>query len=1081
MADSRIADILQNEYSEFLEFCLCANKKYRSELAGADYVAFRSKYGISREQITRLRKLIESHEVFPDNRTISSDDNIAPKIVDINDNNNHMVGNNVPIIDFSVATEISEDLNDNDNVDFRRNEVVTIELKPSFGSTQVDGKKQKPEANRSLLDSRFSCESELPLYQLFSVSYEPYNNMPLLESDIGVRAYNSLRNGRKKDGSTVSCKTIGEVLQKSPLQLSNYMNMGRLSIERIVSALNTIVHCENEKYEMMSFAANSPVIADCKKQVLAMLHGEDYEISDFSDTELITFSEYMSAYEILGKEMVLAAVSGNRAIIDIIHMLREFYEEPLKLYEKKVMFNRAVCALSIEIQKLPVEPFVFAYYKCTTANKWAYNLSMETEANVLDFVHVIRNDNKNHESALNYAIPFVKWLNFDIVALFQPMKDCIEKQCERNQFIFRQRMLGETLEAIGNTTGVSRERIRQIEKKIARLLTLSYDTRKKSYDILMLIYALRSGDTVLRYDEIADKVGDTNAQMIWYLAKKDLINCEMYHFSHESNAIVFGNESEQVALSSLLEELPTFIEKSEMPLYIVDLVEKHRIAEELLRMYLRSIYKLNGMFYHRGRLTVIFMCDYILRTRFPNGYKLTDESDYKRFTSYLIEAFPNRGRITARALDAKISQIGVLIDRGKYIHPSYINVNKKIINDINAYIETSPRVVLTYAELFDTFSECFSGTQINNRYILQGVLKLLGCPFVMRKDYITKESSVNTASEFEHFVNQNGRVHKSVLLEEFNGLSEINISFFCQRLSNVLVLGGGYYMHASQLIINDDDYNKQRKFLLTACSDTPASIRVLYNEYLMRFTDFLIRNNLESHENLFGVLQYMFRKDFFFSRPYISLKKDIDLTHRSVLIQHLSDIDSIEIEDLTEICDKNGIHFLSIRSLIESIGSDFIRIGKTMLMRKELTGVDDDIVFDTSQQIKEIVHVRGGYCASKNIDDFSWFPELNIPWNTYLLESVAALAGDLLTVLRINTSTIYTPVDIYIGDELADEDTNSLIVRLLLRESQLEPFASKEDVFSWLQEQGLCNAKIPSFLETEGHLFYDEIGKLKVQ
>lgn len=475
------------------------------------------------------------------------------------------------------------------------------------------------------------------------------------------------------------------------------------------------------------------------------------------------------------------------------------------------------------------------------------------------------------------------------------------------------------------------------------------------------------------------------------------------------------------------------------------------------------------------------MCDYILRIRFPNGFKIADESDHKRFISYLAEMFENKNKITAHALDAKISQIGVLIDRGKYIHSSYINVDKKIIDEVNDYIENSPRVVLTYAELFDTFSERFSGTQINNKYCLQGVLKLLGCPFVMRKDYITKESDANLDSEFEHFVEQSGRVHKSVLLEEFNGLSDINIGFFCQRLSTIVVLDGGYYMHSSQLNISEDDYDEQRKFLLTACSDTPASTRLLYNEFMMRFSDFMIRNNIESQGNLFGVLQYMFRKEFFFSRPYISLTNDLELTHRGVLLQHLSGIDSIEIEDLTDICDKNGIHFLSVRTLIESIKPDFIRVGKTMLMRKELAGVDDDSVLDTAQQIKEIMHVRGGYCASKNIDDFSWFPELNVPWNAYLLESVSALAGDLLTVLRINTSTIYTPIDVYIGDEFVDEDTNSLIVRLLLKEGQLEPFTSKEDVFLWLQEQGLCNAKLPSFLETEGHLFYDESGKLKVQ
>ena len=81
---------------------------------------------------------------------------------------------------------------------------------------------------------------------------------------------------------------------------------------------------------------------------------------------------------------------------------------------------------------------------------------------------------------------------------------------------------------------------------------------------------------------------------------------------------------------------------------------------------------------------------------------------------------------------------------------------------------------------------------------------------------------------------------------------------------------------------------------------------------------------------------------------------------------------------------------------------------------------------------------------------------------------MSALAGDLLTVLRINTSSIYTPVNVYIGDEFVDEDTNSLILRLLIKESQIDSFASKEGVFNWLQEQGLCNAKIPAFLEIEG-------------
>ena len=926
-----------------------------------------------------------------------------------------------------------------------------------------------------------SCESKKPFYQLFNIEWEAFIGTPLLESDIGARAYNSLHSGKKKDGSTTVCKTIGDVLQLSPYQLSNYKSMGRLSIERIMSTLDLVARSESSKAAMGCFSTKLSVVGDCRNQLLEILHDENYDTKEFKEIDTEIFSQYMSACEFIGKDVANAVAHGGYAIAEAMEMFRKYYKELFRAYERKAMFDNAVCSFPEKYRKLPVKPFLLAYRTNVVVKNIGCISLLDSGATVLDFVYdVMKNSGENTET-LEFAILFLKWLNFDVTTLCQPMRDSLEKQQDMAKFVLEQRFHGETLETIGTVIDVTRERIRQIEIKVARIMAETYEFQKKDHDILATIYALRGGAIVLRYDEIVAQVGDVNANIIWYLAKKDLINCEMYHFSHQLNAVVFADESEHVALLSHLDELPSCIEISEMPHYIENLTEKHRVPEEVLRIQLLSKYKLDGKLYHRGKLTVAFMCDYTLRTRFPNGFKIADESDYKRFMFYLAEVFENKRKITARAIDAKIGQIGVLIDRGKYIHPSYIDVDKKIIDEINAYIENSPRVVLTYTELFESFSDLLSGTQINNKYCLQGVLKLFGCPFVMRKDYITKEPGVNIDSEFEHFVEQSGRVHKSVLLEEFNGLSEINIGFYCQRLSTIVVLDGGYYMHASQLNTNEDDFNEQRKFLLVACGNTPVSTRVLYDEYMMRFTDFMIRNNIESHGNLFGVLQYMFKKEFFFSRPYISLNSDIDLTHHGVLLQHLAGVDSIEIEDLTDICDKNGIRHLSLRTLIKSLESDFIRVGKTLLMKKELVGVDDDSVFDTVQQIKEIVYVRGGYCASKNIADFSWFPELNIPWNVYLLESVSALAGDLLTVLRINTNTIYTPVDVYIGDEFVDEDTNSLIVRLLVKENQLEPFVSKEDVLNWLQEQGLCNAKLPSFLETEGHLFYDESGKLKVQ
>ncbi|NLB54539.1 MAG: hypothetical protein GX811_02010, partial [Lentisphaerae bacterium] len=248
MAGIRIADILQSEHSDFLEFCFNADKKYRSELVGADYVAFRSQHGISREQIAQLRRLIESYETTPEPAHLTNDDSVAPKASDIDDDKVGTANNKVPSINFAAVTETLEVADCNS--DFPQDEVIAAELMPSSLAAEVDDIELELGTNSAPITNSFSCESEIPLYQFFSVSCEPYINRPLLESDVGVRAYNSLRTGRKKDGSTVSCKTIGDVLRLSPLQLSNYKNMGKLSIGRIISALDPIVHSENGKHDM---------------------------------------------------------------------------------------------------------------------------------------------------------------------------------------------------------------------------------------------------------------------------------------------------------------------------------------------------------------------------------------------------------------------------------------------------------------------------------------------------------------------------------------------------------------------------------------------------------------------------------------------------------------------------------------------------------------------------------------------------------------------------------------------------------------------------------------------------------------
>ena len=53
----------------------------------------------------------------------------------------------------------------------------------------------------------------------------------------------------------------------------------------------------------------------------------------------------------------------------------------------------------------------------------------------------------------------------------------------------------------------------------------------------------------------------------------------------------------------------------------------------------------------------------------------------------MVELFGTCAKsITTRAIDADVGRLGVLCDRGKYIHPDYLVVDPGVIDAINDYI-----------------------------------------------------------------------------------------------------------------------------------------------------------------------------------------------------------------------------------------------------------------------------------------------------------------------------------------------------------------------------------------------------------
>lgn len=731
---------------------------------------------------------------------------------------------------------------------------------------------------------------------------------------------------------------------------------------------------------------------------------------------------------------------------------------------------------------------------------------MEENITVKDFALVSERivSGKSSSTNLNYTMAlaeqissFGKWLSMidiDIKSIVSKLFDFTDLKEQRIWEIFKNRASGMTLEAIGLAMGgLTRERVRQIEKKALQILSRRFSS--SVHNIFGLISILRNGNNFLQKHELEEIIGTEYTELLWYCLSCKNIKKDRYwfdtQFSHYDDKydlviITIDNSNETVNSKHIHSEtfkfvgdLPALLETELLEKKILEMASEQSFPVEICRLVVDEVYKKAGKFSYKGRLTVIQMCDYILKHRFQNGYKIADEMDSKMFLRYMEEMFDSC--TTAHAIDAKIMDIGVLFDRGKYIHRDYIHVEQSVVDAIFQYIDENPRTVLTYMDIFAALNDLFAGTPVTNRYILQGVMKLHNCKYESHKDYITKDGGGNVADELTSFVQSKGIVHKSEIFEEFIGWKDYNLSFVLLRCPEIISIDGGYFMHSSLIKLDGESVENIHKYLLSCINDIPVSVRYLYDEFMIRFADFMIENDLQTHGKLFGVLQYIYRSEFYFSRPYIAKENIGTITNKSVLLKHIEDVDSIEIEDFVDICDQNAVHYVSKSQLLNMMQPELLKIDENTLMKREKIGLTEEIMQEVSDLINEAISGHRGYIASKMIDDFSWYPLLEVPWTPFLLESIAEMIPTGVHMVMLQSSSMEIPHAIFVSDEYEDDDWNSLLVKLLKKEHDAEPFRTKNEMLKWLQKEGLCNVNFPAFLEAEHHVYEDENGKLVVE
>ncbi|MBU0702092.1 hypothetical protein KKE26_12520, partial [bacterium] len=342
---------------------------------------------------------------------------------------------------------------------------------------------------------------------------------------------------------------------------------------------------------------------------------------------------------------------------------------------------------------------------------------------------------------------------------------------ERDEGIIKMRVAGASFEAAGQEYGLSRERIRQIERKMLRRFNHFLSRTKPHY----ILQTFTQNNILLSVDDIQGHLGELSGIFIYFLKQ---CNSKAVLCSNELNGFIIGDSSWYIQLIEYIDTLPDMFEASDLELYVSSFMAESKIKVDSNLVYKLILVKYNstGSFFSKKKLNKANIYMAVLKKYYPNGIKLFDDFEMMRFRNYAKDLFGNvELPENDRTICARIAELTVLCGRGKYILPDQIRLDEELLNNIHQFITDSDRNIIMFSELFERFkSELIDKTSINNRFYLQGVLRYkYENKFFFTKDTLIKdinsEQGITLSIAIEAFIKEQGRiVTKDEIREEFS-------------------------------------------------------------------------------------------------------------------------------------------------------------------------------------------------------------------------------------------------------------------------------------------------------------------------
>ena len=744
---------------------------------------------------------------------------------------------------------------------------------------------------------------------------EEYGFYKIVDSNFSVRTKNALLNAR--------IQTLPSLGEQTPSTIAKLRNLGAKSVREVVSFF------ESSSKRPDVFLLDKDWLELNKEFIFS---GEFDECIANNNKQVEVISEIKKAYELLGAHMVEKVIANKEYCISLTASLNAI---PNQLKKREELIQA--------IKKLP------DYRTCNHVSNYVAWFNSAYPYREIEFAReynsiCVKDMVETYElSSLSNLATMIEQLELPLVDMFI---SALEKTVSpKTMEIYYQRSTGLTLEEIGDSKNVTRERIRQIELKGQRVANKWFER----ICVIDLLYADFDGLKILERDRLgllASPGKPREVGLFWYALRNYLKKAAASRI--KGNYVILGEVDIQ-RLDAIIDSLPDIFERKKLDEYDhLDSSEKEYIDNRV-----RQLYNLKNDLYSKKNLTRGAKFDYILKNYYPSGIKIYDGSEIESFVEK-VQLFFDYDYKSQRAVESGIVQVGVLCDRGKYISAGN-RLPRSMANRIIKWIERQNSSTILVQSIFLQFEEELSSLGVNNKYQLQGLLKsedLKGA--AIWRDYILKKNS--TESFYDSIRNYVASfdypVSKAQLKDVFPGITDISISYALDGTSVINLFGA--YINADKLNLNEDDLAYLREKLDNVLS-AGQTIHIADFYELVKTDNAALLNKLGIFRSfgLFSLLQYMLPESAEYDRPFIAAPGNNIIPSRKQIGRFVQEHPMLLVEDL--LWKAKALHYSvqDIRLFLEGFFDTHVLLNKGTLISIELLELYKETYLQLEEEISQ--------------------------------------------------------------------------------------------------------------------------------